>query len=211
MTLAIQSNKSQWLWAILELTGVAALVLPFTWWDTSPLGAIIDPISYLSFRSDFRLIMVGVPFGLAIIISLLGFLDLTGKKLSSRMAWMSTIFGLIAGPGITIASVVLLFYETQHNRDSAWGFVYIFVSLLCLISFGLALIGKYKKYPAADVTHATLRVGYLPNAVLCLLGFSDMFTHLAELTLGAAFTAVTAMLYLIHGGFIIARATRNQL
>ena len=195
----MNATKSRWLWPVLELTGIAAIFLPFTWTD-SPWGVVIAALSHdRSGGGDF--FWLGFPFGLAVIISALGFLDLAGKKLSAKLAWGVTVLGIAAGPGLTVSFMVM---AIASSDQSDYRLLYILVFLLCVIPLGLALLGKRKDCPAATVTNAIVRAAYLPNLVLCFVGFFR-----DGLKVGAGFAAVTGILYAIHGGVIVARARRN--
>ena len=204
----MNSNKSRWLLSLLELTGVAAIFLPFAF-HTSPWDVVIAVVSLYHFGRNSEFLLLAVPFFLAAIISALSFLDLAGKRLPGKLAWSITILGLIAGPGLTDYFDVATVLKGGTPKDSGWVYFGILVPLLCVLPFGLALLGKLKKYPATAVAHATLRAGYLPNAVLCLVGFSDQFTNLTDLQIGAAFAAATVVLYVVQGGIIVARGRSN--
>jgi len=162
---------------LLETVGVAALFLPFTF-GHSPWGAL----------QEFW--FFAVPALMAPVVLLQTLRSFFLRPLTKPELWLcAALVGLLM-----LVPLGLYAWDFQANNPTDCDQWPLFLPALLVTGFFMTL--KCRGVSAQFLAPLSLRCAYLPNAVYCLLGFSDWGRHWDELQVGAAFVGATAVLYL---------------
>ena len=189
---------------MLETIGIVALFLPFSA-STSPWEAL----------SDSGLRYLAMPAFLAGFVWLLTLRSLLPMRLTRPELWLC-----IALSALGIMIPVLLWFWNIFAGQNWWAMQlheWIHLIMLTLLSTAglgfLILVGRLRLHPDYAAP-ASLRCGYLPNAIGCLYLFSDFTQELYDLfrylEIGAVLVAATVVLYLVEMGHFTRQGLRAR-
>jgi len=180
-----------------DLLGLAALVLPFAF-NVSPLKALSG--------GGLSITLLGVAFGLAIPIAVWQGLRVwrgTATKTERVVAYVLSVAAMlwpVVWPTLMLAE---WFWRGQSLIGDQALTVILTISSWALVSANVLLLRSNLKAAApAEVTAGVfLTGGYLPNAIFCIIGFSDNWGWNigAYVVMGACIGYVLRMVLLVRG------------
>lgn len=161
------------------ITGVAAILLPFTW-GTSPMDATFD--------SDYW--WLAVPFYLALSIGL-GSLRCVGSVLRSSHVRVSGWIVAAAGAGLTAYFCLFAILGGEITQPREWLTAGV---PLGVIAAGAVVVMRQRVANGAgvDSSIAAMQIAYVANASLCLIGFAG------EWQSGAWCALATLLIYVVQ-------------
>ena len=180
--------------AIVGISGIVALFLPFTY-DVSPMMGVIDegfwPLSF--------------PFFLSIAVSAASVRWITSgsfSKLESATAYIVSS----ATAGITLAWITDAF-SAAGSEPSSIGMWLIVITPTVVLLLGTYLLVRElrRKGLQGFCPVLALQIAYLGNAVFCLLAFANDLGWQA----GAYLSLVTAVAYLIQIGLAYSQSRQS--
>lgn len=178
--------------SVAGLIGIAAIFLPFTHntspWDVTGYAASegeIDPLSLL-----------GVPFLLAIPISVASAMLLLTRTLLQAVSIAAYVFALAAA-GVTLYLLALLFIEGGPSDVQGW---IVLLALLVAPTTGIAIVIKNARcgLPHGQNAVVAMQAAYVAGVMVPLVLFFADFGWQA----GAYVTTVTVALYVAHIAFV---------
>ena len=180
-----------------DLLGLAALVLPFAY-DVSPLEALTV--------GGLPITLLGVAFGLAIPIAVWQGLRVwrgTATRIERAAAYVLSAAAMLwpaVWPTLMLADQL---WRGQSLTDVQALIVILTISGWVLVSANALLLRSNLKAAApAEVTAGVFLVGgYLPNAIFCIIGFSENWRWNigAYVVMGACIGYVLRMVMLMRG------------
>jgi hypothetical protein len=173
--------------AIGALTGMGAILLPFTW-DASPANVAIDLGLGSSTELDLPLLLtVVLPFFLAIPVTLAWARYLVAGRLSLAERIAATLLGTVSA---AVTSLVLMQWTLEAGLpESARDWTSLLSPFAALIAgVALAIRNRRRDLPPEANALLAMHVAYIANVLLCLFGFP-------RLQIGAWAAAATMLIY----------------
>lgn len=169
--------------AIVGLTGIAAIFLPFTW-DQTLFSAVND-------RNLWRL---ALPAFLPVLIAVLSLRWLFSTTLSSAEQVIAYIVSLASA--VVTLSIYFIIHSGWPSDFIGW---LVYVIPLITLGLGITVIITHRKNMKIKPFLAviSLQTAYLANILLCLIGFFGGWQF------GAYLTLLTACAYLIQTILVI--------
>jgi hypothetical protein len=180
---------------LLETVGIFALFLPF-YFEGSPWIVLAVFVRHLGSEVSGGLppnpfMPLALPAFLAVFIWLQTLRSLFRKPLTKPELWLCIALVVL------LMLVPLVWWLTDHElRDEAGWSLLALLFGLALFAAGLLLMLKCRGVASQFLAPLALRCAYLPNAVFCLLLFSNGGRYWNDLHAGAACVGVTVVLYL---------------
>ncbi len=156
------------LYPILTIPGVVALFLSFTY-STSPWDVIREEVFTRDSSSRLQLFYVSFPFFLSIPICLWSIRILFNNQLSKAeivTAYLLATFALISNLFITIPAI--------DELEEIYDILTLFITWISVL-FSILIVANNMRRLVPQVINVpiSLHLAYLPNAIFCLLVFSD--------------------------------------
>jgi hypothetical protein len=194
----MKTRRLKLLCLALETVGIVALFLPFTD-DHSPWGELVSSIF-----DSFGFWPYALPAFVVLLVWAETLRSLFRKPPGKPELWL---YALLAG---LLSLVPLGFWSWSFVSDRGGLQLAdsLFLALLCgltLFAAGSLAILKRKGVSFQVLAPLLLRCAYVPNAVACLVYFSSF-----RLQMGAAFIAVTVVLYLAEVVELTRRGWRER-
>jgi hypothetical protein len=174
---------------VLETVGIVALFLPVVW-GYSPWTELASFVQNPS-SAEGQFWFCAVPAFLALFVWLQTLRSFFHRPLTKPELW------LCAALVVLLMLVPLGIWLLRFQATGGWTLPSL--ALLfgpALFGAGLLIILKRKGVASQFLAPLSLRCAYLPNAVFCLLFFSELGQDWKDLQVGAACVAATLLLYL---------------
>lgn len=177
---------------VLETVGIVALFLPFVS-GVSPWAALAWSVQHPRWLADFILWPVALPAFLAAFVWLQTLRSLFRKPLTKPELWLCAALVVLL---MLVPLVWWLWLMVSMRLDVAEWRLPALLFGLALFAAGLLIMLKRKGVGFQFLAPLSLRCAFIPNAVYCLLLFSDGGKNWNDLQVGAACVGATVILYL---------------
>ncbi len=188
---------------VLETVGIVALFLPCIW-GVSPWAVLAKAVQDSS-SAEGQFWFCAVPAFLAPFVWLLTLRSLFHRPLTRAELWLG------AALVVLLMLVPLGFWLLRFQATGGWTLPSL--ALLfgpALLGAGLLIILKRKGVASQFLAPLSLRCAYLPNAVFCLLFFSELGQDWRDLQVGAACVGATVILYLAEIVYLTRQGLRAR-
>jgi hypothetical protein len=176
---------------LLETIGIAALFLPFVW-GYSPWIVLVGSVQDPGWGRD-QLWPYALPGFVAPFACLQTLRSLFHQPLKKTELWLCLALVVLL---MLVPLVFWLWLMVYGGGVSHLSRLLALLFGLALLAAGLLLTLKRKGVTSQFLAPLALRCAYVPNAVFCLLFFSEWGHDWKNLQVGAACVAATVLLYL---------------
>ena len=193
---------------LLETVGIAALFLPFVW-GYSPWTLLAETVQDPS-SGAARFWPLALPAFLTPCVWLLTLRSLSPRPLSKPQ--LRLCVGLVVV--LMLVPLVGWLWLTASSRAKPDTVDRIALGLLIglvLFTAGLLTTLKRKGVASQFLAPLSLRCAYIPNAVFCLLSFSELGQDWKDLQVGAACVGATVILYLAEIVYLTSQGLTTRL
>ena len=178
---------------LLETVGIVALFLPFVW-GYSPWEVLAETAQVPS-SGAARFWPLALPAFLTPFVWLLTLRSLFHQPPTKPELWLcAALVGLLML--VPLVWWLWLIVSSRSKPETADRILLGLLFGLALFAAGLLMTVKRKGVASQFLAPLSLRCAYIPNAVFCLLSFSELGQDWKALQMGAACIVATVILYL---------------